>query len=113
MIKETDTVVTILDNDHEKLWVSTVDQGKVLIYSIIEEEGDIYQISVSWDSIEKLKERSKRNIFEWNIRDKSLFIKGKNGTWSCTLSSLTENRSVNILLSISETDILKSVLFNK
>ncbi len=113
MITQMDNTITILDNDHEKLWVSTVDQGKILIYSIIEEEGDIFQISLSWDSINKLKERSKRNIFEWNVRDKSLLIKGKNETWSCIFSSLTESRSVNILLSNSETQLLKSALFDK
>jgi hypothetical protein len=98
MAPQNDSTITILDNDHEKFWVNTVDQGKILIYSTnIGKEGDIFQISMSWDSIDKLKERSKRNIFEWNIRDKSLFIKGKNGTWSCVFSCFTEMRSVDLL----------------
>lgn len=113
MITPTENTIWILDNDHDKLWINTVDQGKILLYSTNTDELDIFQISISWDSIDKILERSKRNIFEWNIRDKSLIIKGKNGAWSCILSSLTESRSVNISLSNAETDILKSALFNK
>jgi hypothetical protein len=62
--------------------------------------------------LEKLDSRSKRKIFEWEIKDTSLRISGNDEKWDLHFTSLTTGLIASVLLSEEETKKIKDALFS-
>jgi hypothetical protein len=104
----------ILRTDMGILWVNEDKQGRMLVFMADTDTDteDVFQIGLSWTSLEKLKARSSRKVFEWEIKDKSLKVGGVNGKWKLTLRSLNIPLTVDILLSEEETRQLQVALWS-
>jgi len=96
------------------LWVGEENRGKTLILMADTEEDtmDVIHIGISWDSLKKLKQRSARKFFEWEIKDGSLKVHGRNDKWKLTLKSLQLPISIDLMLSVDETKRLQEALWS-
>lgn len=109
-----ETCIEILKKNDQLLLVDTVKEGKMLIFiTPTEAATEVFQVAISHKSLENLRNRIQRNIFEWEIKDKSVVIKGKDDKWRIKFISLhIANLSVELLLSIEETIRLKKALLD-
>lgn len=106
MIRKTDEETLSVDNDsHGK--------GKIIFYMTGTEEktADAFQVGIAWKSLEKLKERIKRKIFDWELADKSFAVNSRNGVIQLRFVALATGLSVSIVLSEQEVATLKRALF--
>ena len=74
--------------DGSRIWISMHPQGRMIhakVDSGTEGESepslDYFNIGVSHENLARFLERSKKRVFTWQTRDKSLTVDGKNGHW--------------------------------
>ncbi len=105
----------IRKTDEDLLTVSDDGQGrgKTIVYMTGTEEktADVFQIGISWRSLGKLRERMKRQTFDWEMADKSLAVNSRNGIIQLRFVALATGLSVSIVLSGQEVEALKKALF--
>ncbi len=108
-IRQTEEILIVL---------SGAPEGKAICYTNVNGPVpgfmDTFQFNLSWDSINKLKQESSKESFEWDISDKSLHISGDAKSW--TLQFPRENPpsapiTVTVPLTAYETAQLKKALF--
>ena len=73
---EQSNTIVIRKADAELLTVSDVEQnrGKMVTYVTPTEPGmtDVFNVGISWKSLEQLRARMDRSVFDWAIKDRSL-----------------------------------------
>lgn len=106
--------VTVFTTEEDSLRVVNDPRGKILVYMTSAEEGagDVFSISVSTASLQKLRDRATRNVFSWVIKDGSLEISGKNDSWDLTVQRQDNQQRSRVYLDREQTASLKDALFD-
>ena len=100
----------------EMLTVGPTNQGKMIAFTTVIEEGaaDTFNVSLSWSSLEKLQEKMKREDFSWGTPDRSLFVIGKEGKISLQfMNNAGLTLATEILLSDEQAELFKVALSKK
>jgi hypothetical protein len=88
-------------------------RGKIVAYISPSdaEKLDIFHVGVSWQSLKRLQERALCDIFNWELTDHSLKVRGKFSRWNLSFTNHRTGASCDVNLSEDETTSLKEVLF--
>ncbi len=110
-----DDLIIVFQHDDDKLSVLDDPQGKSLIYFTAAEESvaDIFKVNISHLSLKKIRDRSRRKIFNWVIKGGSLEINGKDDSWELVFLRQDNQEKCRVFLGKEETECLKKVLFSK
>ena len=104
------------DENGEMLTVAPTEQGKMIAFTTAIEEGaaDTFSVSLSWSSLEKLQEKMKSEDFNWGVRDRSLFVTGKDGKISLQfMNAAGLAPAIETVLSGTQAELFKAALSRK
>lgn len=100
----------------EMLTVGPTNQGKMIAFTTVIEEGaaDTFNVSLSWSSLEKLQAKMKMEDFNWGTPDRSLFVTGKDGKISLQfMNTAGLTPAIETLLSDEQAELFKVALSKK
>jgi hypothetical protein len=76
----------VFERADDQLLVDRDDEGRgaFLLFGAYDTKagGDGFHIGIGWDSLARLLDRSSRQVFSWEMKDKSLLIEGRMGAWT-------------------------------
>ena len=107
-------IVEIFRKGHANLKVITVTEGKILYYYNNNGNGVVgaFSISISHDSLCKLRDCSTQDIFNLVIQDDYIEFVGKQGKWELTVGRQDNNLRYQVCFDKEETILLRTALFD-
>jgi hypothetical protein len=106
---------SIRQTSEDFLYVIDDEKGKLIHFNTIADGSimDAFGVGVSWKSLDKLKERSNRKVFNWELSDKSLIIDGNNDNWILSFKMQGPPfKTISVALSPKEVEKLRNALFS-
>ena len=113
MQKTRDRYLIRQNENGEALTVVPREQGRMIVFLTRIEEGsaDSFNVSLSWSSLDKLHERMKKEVFNWEINDRSLSVKGEDGKISLRFMSTPGAALITeTVLSHTEAELFKEAM---
>ncbi len=106
-------IARIRDDGQTTLMVEKSDSGRTIICTASIENGilDVLRVALSWKSLRRLQKSASRPVFEWEIKDGSLMVRGSGDLWTCEFRGTVPNFGAEVQLTETETALLREALF--